>query len=621
MNPALLRGALLALVLVALTAAAYFPGLGGSFIFDDFPNIVSNPRVHAQTLDYAAVARAADAYPGAIGRPLATITFAMDHAAAGLSPRQFKLTSLAVHLVNALLVFWLVAGLLRAAGVENKATLAAFVIALAWAVHPLQVSSVLYIVQRMETLSTTFVLAALIAYLRGRTMQAAGKRGWPWLAGSVVLAGISVLGKETGLLFPVYTLALEATVLGFRAGSASAGRNLRITYAVGAGLALLAFVGWMLPTYLDPAAYAWREFTMAERLLTQLRVLPMYLGWFLLPLPDHLVFYYDNYTASKGLLSPATTLAGGLLLAALFAAAIALRKRMPLFSLGLLWFFAAHLLTSNIVPVELVFEHRNYFALLGIALALYDLARRIPAKRGPEGLRVGAAVVVSGLFLLTLLRAATWGDPLLLASDLAARNPGSARASNDLGEQYMTMADGSSKSPFYGMATSEFERGAALPTSSPLPEHALILMAAITGEPAKKAWWDSLDRKLTERKISPQEKAAVFGLLKQRFEGLPVDDRRLTQSLGILFSREQQLPAAHVQFAEFAMVYGGDQDLAQRLFAEAIRLEPRDPDFALDLVAKLAAGGHAAQAEALLAEARELGLVDARSVDANVPRK
>ena len=74
MNPALLRGALLALLLVALTAAAFFPGMSGSFIFDDFPNIVSNPRVHAQTLDYAAIARAADAYPGAIGRPLATET-------------------------------------------------------------------------------------------------------------------------------------------------------------------------------------------------------------------------------------------------------------------------------------------------------------------------------------------------------------------------------------------------------------------------------------------------------------------------------------------------------------------------------------------------------------------
>jgi hypothetical protein len=384
---------------------------------------------------------------------------------------------------------------------------------------------------------------------------------------------------------------------------------LKVVYAAGLALAAVAFVAWVMPTYLDPAAYSWREFTVGERLLTQLRVLPMYLGWVLLPLPDQLVFYYDNYPISTGLLAPATTLAGGLCLVLLLAAAVAARRRMPLFSLGILWFFAAHLLTSNIVPVELVFEHRNYFALLGILLAIFDLASRIPARNGPLGLRAGAAVFVAGLFLLTLIRAATWGDPLLLASDLAARNPGSARASNDLGEQYMAIADGDATSPFYGMATSEFERGASLPTSSPLPEHALLLMAAIAGEKGNPAWWDSLDRKLLERKIGPQEKIAVFGLLKQRSNGLPLDDERLMRSLGILFSRTTLPPAAHVQFADYALVHAGDGAAATRLYVAAITLEPRDANFALDLISQLAAAGHGPQAKAVLDQARALGLV------------
>ena len=610
------RTAFLALVLALLTAGAFYPGLSGSFLFDDFPNIVSNPLVHAETLDFDSLTRAGGAYGGTIGRPLATLSFAADHAIAGLSPRQFKLTSLAVHVVNSLLVFWLLAGLLRAAAVSGPARLAAFGMALAWAVHPLQVSSVLYIVQRMETLSTTFVLAALIAYLGGRMRQAAGERGWPWLAASLLLAGISVLSKETGALFPVYALALELTVLDFRFSTEAARRRLQFAYGAGVAAAAVVFLVWVLPTYLDPAAYAWRDFTMAERLLTQLRILPMYLGWMLLPLPDQLVFYYDNFQASTGLLAPATTLAGGVLLALLFASAIAARRRMPLFSLGVLWFFAAHLLTSNIVPVELVFEHRNYFALLGIVLAIYDLVRRIPAKRGPVALKAGLGMAVAGLFLLTLLRSATWGEPLLLASDLAARNPGSARASNDLGEQLMVLGDGSAESPFYAMAMREFERGASLPTSSPLPEHALLLMAAIAGEDANPAWWDGLDRKLLERKIGPQEKLAVFGLLRQRFEGLALDDRRLMRSLGIAFSKGDFPPSAHVQFADYALQFGHDEAMATRLYVQAITLPPPDRDFTLDLIARLAASGHGAQAEAVLAQAETMGLLDAGAFEA-----
>ena len=74
-------------------------------------------------------------------------------------------------------MFWLVARLLQTAGMKTKAVLAAFVIALAWAVHPLQVSSVLYIVQRMEMLVATFTLLALLAYLRGRLAQRNGRFG------------------------------------------------------------------------------------------------------------------------------------------------------------------------------------------------------------------------------------------------------------------------------------------------------------------------------------------------------------------------------------------------------------------------------------------------------------
>lgn len=605
-----LRSLLLGLVLVVAAAAAFAPGLGGRFLFDDYPNIVSNPLVHAESLSWQSLATAAKAYDhGAYGRPLATISFAVNYAFGGTDPYGYKLVSLAVHLANTLLVYLLMRALLAfPAAARDRSPALPFIIALVWAIHPIQVSSVLYVVQRMETLSLTFVLAALLAYLRGRRAQINGERGWPWLACCLPLVALGLLSKETAVLFPAYTLALEWAVLRFRAQSASTSRAWKWAYGLGAATGVLLFVAVVLPPYLNPSVYDLRNFTMGERLLTQLRVLPMYLGQMLLPLPGSMTFYYDNYPVSHGLLSPWTTLLGGAFLVALAATAVALRRRAPLASLGIAWFFAAHLLTSNVFALELVFEHRNYFALLGVLLTVADLVRRIPLRDGPMLSRVAVGAVVITLFALTLMRSTSWGNPLHLAMDMAGRNPGSARASNDLAEQYMIMSDGNAQSPFYAMAVTEFERGARLPDASPLPEQGLILMSASAGQPAQDAWWDSFLHKLRTRPLGPQEEGAVAGLLKHRNEGLALDDRRIADAYVIVTGRRQVPAYVYAQFGDHAIRYLGDDQLANRMFVAAIERNPGDATYAMQIFATLLADGHQRQAQAVWQRAQALGL-------------
>lgn len=604
------------LALLALVFVVYWPGLSGGFLFDDYPNIVTNRQIQIDHLGWDALWTATHAYGGGyVTRPLAMLSFALNYLVGEKAPFGYKATNLAVHLANALLVFWLVRRVLASVG--NAATWskwAPFAIALLWAVHPIQISSVLYVVQRMELLSLTFVLAGLVVYLGGRLQQQQGKSGWFRLVAGGLIAALGLLSKETAILFPLYTLVLELTVLGFRAQSPLTTRHLKLAYAGGLAVAAAVYV-YTLPTYLAPDAFAGRDFSLYERLLTQCRVLPMYIGQILLPLPANLTFYYDDYAKSTGWLQPATTLAGAAVVIALLVAGWKARRRAPVVSLGILWFFAAHVLTSNVFNVELVFEHRNYFASLGILLALADLVRRLPVRDSERIKVAGVAAVVIGFGMLGVIRAASWGNPLLLAMDMASRNPTSARASNDLGEQYMIMSDFNASSPFYGMAQQEFERGSRLASASPLPEQALILMAASSDQPAKPEWWARLIHKIETRPLGPQEQVAIVGLMTHRYDGLPIDDRQLATALATMFRRSVMPAHAYALYGDYALTYLKDEALAERLFVAAIERQPDDAEYTARVFAGLTADGRGRQALAVYRRALELGLMTGPAVD------
>jgi hypothetical protein len=606
---------LLPLVLLIITAAVYWPGLTGSWLFDDYPNVVTNNLVHPDALSWATILKAARAYePGGYGRPIATLSFALDYLISGKNPWIYKLHSLLVHLINAALVFALLRRLLALPRVGSAwPPIAAFAIALLWAVHPLQVSSVLYVVQRMELLALTFVLLALLAYLRGRTAQIEGRRGWPWLVLCALATVAGMLAKETAALVPLYALALEVTLLRFDADQPRTRAFLKWAYAAGAAAGIALFVFYVVPHFASAEAFRGRDFDLYQRLLTQCRVLPMYLGQILLPLPAQLKFYYDAYPVSTGWLHPATTLFGGLFLLALLGAAWRARTRFPLLALGILWFFAAHFLTSNAFNLELVFEHRNYFALLGILLALGDLVGRIRLSDGPGLKYVTVGAIMVAVAFLGTLRAAVWGNELELAMSLVAYSPESPRASSDLATLYAGMSDSNPNSPFFSMGMKEFERGSRLPSSSPLPEQGLILMAATVGQPVDPAWWDSLIHKLQTRPTGIQESLAVTGLLKQRYAGITLDDHRLMQALEVLLSRNQGPAQLYAETGDYALAYLHDSALADRMFVAAIECNPSDKGYAQKVLGVLLADGHVQQAQAVLERGTALGLFEKAS--------
>jgi protein O-mannosyl-transferase len=599
------------LLLLLIVTCLFWPGLSGDFLFDDYPNIVTNAKIHATSLDAASLQRAASAYDqGGIPRPLPSMWFAVDHYFSGKDPWSYKFSGLLVHLCNTLLVLFLLRALLALPAAKlapDMVSRAAFAVAMIWAIHPIQISTVLYIVQRMESLSLSFVLAALLCYLAGRRRQIEGVLAWPFLLACVPLLLLGLASKESALLFPVYALALELTLFTFSARDAATSHVWRWGYGVAVMLAVAAFVFWAVPHFAGDGAYAFRDFTVQERLLTQFRVLPMYLGQMLLPVPASMSFYYDALVVSKDWLVPATTLAGALLLAALLVTAWLLRRRVPLFALGICWFFAAHLLTSNVVALEHAFEHRNYFALLGVLLALLGMLAAGSDRLQSTAFRLFVPVLIVGLSGLTLLRAATWGDPFLLATELVANAPQSARAANDLATLYMGAAKADPASPYFVKAQQEFERASGLPGASPLPEQGLIMMYAVSGQPAPDAWWTRLTEKLQQRSIGPQETMSVTGLLRLRDTGVVLDDQKLRDACEALLSHSDQPLQVSIDCARNALVHLDDEVFAETVFRQA--LLRADSASAMQVINLLVAENRQRLAQSVMSRAVELGLI------------
>lgn len=568
---------LMMLGLFTISLLAFWPGVSGGFLFDDYHNIVTNSHVQIKDLSGESLWRAANAYSDKT-RQLAMLTFALNAHWAGLEPWAYKVTGLGVHAFNAVLVGLLSLRLLAFSTVinERQRIWAAFALALVWALHPLQVSSALYIVQRMETLCFTFLFIAMLVYLKARCQQIAVGRSqkslWAVMALSTLLAFLS---KESAVLLPLFLLALELTVLGFASASARQAHLLRIFYGAGTLLALIVFLTFALPHYYSAELHVGRDFNTAQRILTQFRVLVLYLQQILMPLPSTLYFYYDDLTVSTGWLSPVSTLLSALFLTALLGFAAYVRKRYPLAALGIMLFFASHFLTSNIIPLEMVFEHRNYFAVYGILLVVVELITRLPIRDGPGIKYFGVAALVVGFAFLGAVRAATWGNVFLLATDMAQTNPKSARAGMDLGVAYYEMSGGDSNSPFYQFAAREFDRVSSFPHASTQPMVNLILMDSSGGLPNDlvdiAAVWNRYLERLQRLHLGAETRTSVWSLLEQRMKGRAIDDDYLSQALEVIFIRADQDDYRHAQAADYYLNTLGTRDLAIEHYKSAIQ--------------------------------------------------
>ncbi|MCE5234357.1 MAG: hypothetical protein ABFC67_04265 [Mizugakiibacter sp.] len=613
-------------VALLATAAAYWPSLSGGYIFDDFPNIVDNKALQVTEASPGNLAAAALSSPSSsFKRPLASLSFTANYLADGLDPFGMKLTNLVIHLLNGLLVFLLARQLLRMAGprpptiaagatptrapdLRNEAVAA--LIAAGWMLLPINFTAVAYVVQRMESLANLFVLGGLLGYLAGRRRMLDGQR-WRGLALCAASLGLGTVAgltaKETAALLPLYALLIEWALLRWRGGG-------RHDVALWGLFALVLFVplalglAWMLPGLLKPSPWAIRDFTLGERLLTEPRIVLDYVRWTLLPTPHALSFYHDDYRVSTGLLTPWTTLPSMLGIVAMLALAAALRRRAPLAALGLVLFLGAQTLTATILPLELVYEHRNYFASFGLLLAAVP-----PLAGAAAPMPLARRVLLGGLLVLwgaqTALTAYAWGNPLRLAEDLALRAPASPRAQYELGRTYVVLSNYDPASPFTPLIYAPLERAMALPGSSILPEQALIMVNARLHRPLEPAWWDGMTAKLKAHKPGVQDESSLGALTqcaREKLCDLPRD--RMLEAFLAALSHPHPSARMLATYADYAWNVLGDRALGLRMAGEAVDAKPNEPAYHITQVRMLAAMGRRADAMQALQQLQSLNV-------------
>lgn len=563
----------------------YSVGLSGGFLFDDYPNLLLDDDWKVTSGSASEWLRAmAHGVSSPAGRPLALLSFAVNHYLTGLSPFHFKLGNLVLHVVNGVLLWALLHRLVKQPIVTTGRPAdylrwAPLLLATAWLVHPLQVSTVLYVVQRMEIGAATGILLALLCYVIARCRQQTGKRSWPWLllAGASTLAGLGF--KETAAVAPLLAFLIEITIFRFRDARGGTDRRLVGLFLAGAILGLVGYIRIALPfvTVPEQTLYAIRNFGPWERLLSQGPALALYLKQILLPFPEGMAFYYDNFPISHGLLQPPATLAACGLLVMLAASALLTRKRWPLTTLGIAWFFACHVLTSNVIPLELVFEHRNYLALAGILLALVQPLATVGAQLHADARLALASLTVAGLAALCMIQAATWGDPMRLAWTLENRNPDSPRASYALGRALLEHADDDPDSPQSGMARKLFRHSASLPQGSPLASQGLILLDARHKRSVEPRTWELFRESLTRSLLGPEGLSALYAVSNCRIRGnCSFDDNQLLATFIAVLERNPESSAAHTLYANFSWNVIEDQPLAIRVQREAVRLGPNN---------------------------------------------
>jgi protein O-mannosyl-transferase len=448
----------LALILVFLAVfLAYSNSLHGTWALDD---IVAKRPVGMHDIH------------DLIGfRKVAYLTFLFNQQIAPFNPFTFRLFNIFLHLLNSVLVYVLAYKTIlqfpnnegqshsKAAGKsgnqENVAFFAAIASSAIFALHPLNINAVAYIVQRMASLAAFFVLLSLLSYIAASRSRGLARTAFFYtLSAACILVGI--FSKENAVMAVPLIFLYDHVLISRSDRRLFRKKMLAITAVAAASVGVAAYYLGLYSGFAELMrifvnfdkpipVMSWTAidvyWTPLQHVLTEFRVVSRYIFLIFVPFPRFLVFDWWGYPVSHGLTEPLTTLFSIVFILSLLAFSVWKRKRFPLLSFGILWYFIAISLESFVaLGSDLYFEHRNYLPLAGLVIGVVG---QIMVSFRPRERVVWCSVLAICLALgsLTYARNFVWKDSITLWIDVVQKAPSNIRAVMSLGNAYLKVSD------------------------------------------------------------------------------------------------------------------------------------------------------------------------------------
>jgi len=432
------------LILSLVVMLLYSNTFDVSWHFDDQTNILERKSIHITGLGPGQIGQTFFNDRGKVYRPVAGLSLALNYYFGRDRVFGYHLINMIIHAFAAIFLFLLIKNTLNLPSLSQKygkdSYSIALLAALLWAANPIQTQAVTYVVQRMASMAGMFYVMSMYFYLKGRTSRSHRHRV-PWFFVAAISALLAMGSKENAFMLPAGIFLFDLFLVS--EGPKETGeRDIK-------GISLIVVLGILLAAtyYLVSredlsflTSYQFKVFSLKERLLTEPRVILFYLGLIFYPMSTRLSIQHD-IALSKSLFDPFTTILSISLITCTFLLAIRYRKKYPLVSFSLAFFFLNHLIESTVFPLELVFEHRNYIpSMLLFVPVSASLIRIISYSPYRGAVRVFImffiVCVLIGLGHATYIRNVTWKTKESLWLDATQKAPGLWRPWHNLAQSH-----------------------------------------------------------------------------------------------------------------------------------------------------------------------------------------
>ncbi|MGB7568039.1 MAG: tetratricopeptide repeat protein [Chitinivibrionales bacterium] len=408
------RFLLYGLIIASITFIAFLPSLHNGFVnWDDDRYIELNPDVHGVSAGHIATVFSSSYLNHYL--PVTMLSFMGEYSLFKSDPALYHFTNVILHIVNALLLFGLIYALFGNYFV-------AFLTALLFAVHPLQVESVAWIAERKGVLSATFYFISLFSYVRFR--KSGNRAHWAACMLSFVL---SLLSKSMAVSLP-FVLLLMDYLMGRKVGTKALLEKTPF-FILSAIFMFIAYFSRQDSMNLGP------HYTPIQCVLGPAYNIVFYLVKTVLPI--HLCALYSAGEHDAGL-----TMKMALSAAAVCGIAAAVyfsRRSSKIVVFGSLFYFVTLLPVLQIVSSggwTNVADRYTYIPLIGVYFIIATGCSFILTNTFRKQKAARAAIVAGGIALvvilscLTYIRCVIWHDGFTLWDDVIKTSPSSVAFTN-----------------------------------------------------------------------------------------------------------------------------------------------------------------------------------------------